>query len=41
MGQPEGGVALLQAAKAAERDAAAHRPSAAQKQQQIAELEER
>ena len=40
-GGPEGGVALLQAAKAAERDAAAHRPSAAQKQQQIAELEER
>ena len=39
-GQVEGGKAL-QAARAAEIDAASHRPTAAQKQQQIAELEER
>ena len=39
-GQVEGGKAL-QAARAAELDAASHRPTAAQKQQQIAELEER
>ena len=39
-GQVEGGNAL-QAARAAEIDAASHRPTAAQKQQQIAELEER
>ena len=37
-GQVEGGKAL-QAARAAEKDAASHRPTAAQKQQQIAELE--
>ena len=39
-GQVEGGNAL-RAARAAEIDAASHRPTAAQKQQQIAELEER
>lgn len=39
-GQVEGGKAL-RAARAAEIDAASHRPTAAQKQQQIAELEER
>ena len=39
-GQVEGGK-VLQAARAAELDAASHRPTAAQKQQQIAELEER
>ena len=39
-GQVEGGKAL-QAARAAELDAVSHRPTAAQKQQQIAELEER
>ena len=36
-GQVEGGKAL-QAARAAEKDAASHRAMAAQKQQQIAEL---
>ena len=39
--QPVADAALLQAAREAEEDAARHRPSAAQKQQQIAELEER
>eukprot|EP00964_Phaeocystis_antarctica_P025147 scaffold14107_cov52-Phaeocystis_antarctica.AAC.1 len=39
-GQVEGGKAL-RATRAAEIDAASHRPTAAQKQQQIAELEER
>ena len=40
IGEAEGGKAL-QAARAADREAAAHWPTAAQKQQQIAELEER
>ena len=39
--QPAAEAALLQAAREAEEDAAGHRPSAAEKQQQIAELEER
>ena len=39
--RPVGDAALLQAARVAEEDAARHRPSAAQKQQQISELEER
>ena len=39
--QPAAEAALLEAAREAEEDAAGHRPSAAQKQQQIAELEER
>ena len=38
--QPAAEAALLEAAREAEEDAAGHRPSAAQKQQQIAELEE-
>ena len=38
--QPAAEAALLEAAREAEEDAASHRPSAAQKQQQIAELEE-
>ena len=39
--QPAAEAALLQAAREAEEDAAGHLPSAAEKQQQIAELEER
>ena len=39
-GRAEAGIAL-EAARAAETDAASHRATAAQKQQQIAELEER
>ena len=39
--QPAAEAALLQAAREAEEDAAGHRPSAAEKQQQISELKER